>query len=137
MTSAPFGPDLVPAGVRGRACPLDTGECSLAIMRASHPFEVYLSAHSTLRARVADDLDLSVTDLRLYEDDLRTPSGYKVQWLNRRLKYGGEIYLCCGLSRPFRRSSDDQLRHWLQLNNIHLTDAPDWQLRWPRERYLE
>jgi hypothetical protein len=132
---AAFGPSLVPMGNNGRATPERVGLRSLVITWAKVPFRVYVSSRGTLRVRLADDLDLSVTDIRLYQDDFQTPDPVKVRWLNGQLARGGEVYLSYGLSRPFRRSADDRPHHWLQLNNIHLEVAPDWQLRWPRERY--
>ena len=131
-----FGPDLVAAGHNGRALPEGVGMRSLVIARATERFDVSINARGSVRARWPDGLDLSVTDIRLYQDDFRTADGMKVEWLRRRLAHDPEIYLCYGLGRPFQAAGDDRRRHWLQLNNIHLSSTPDWQLRWPRERYI-
>lgn len=55
--------------------------------------------------------------------------------LQQRLAHAGRIVLAFGVGRPFKRSDDDQPRHWLQLNNLHLETIAGWQLRWPRERF--
>lgn len=134
-----FGPLLAPAGKNGRALPEGKGPRSLVLTHATEPFEVYLAEHPgdrpRLRARFPDGLDLSITDIRLYEPDGRTPDRTRVRWLQRRLARPGRVILAFGVGRAFRRNDDDQARHWLQLNNIHLESAADWQLRWPPERY--
>ena len=73
-------------------------------------------------------VDLSVTDLRLYEKDGRTPRRDLVQSVQKRLEAGVETILSVGLTRPWQKRGDDAERHWLQLNNIHLEDNPLWQL---------
>ena len=73
-------------------------------------------------------VDLSVTDLRLYEGDGRTPRRDLVQSVQKRLESGVETILSVGLTRPWQKRGDDEERHWLQLNNIHLKDDPLWQL---------
>jgi hypothetical protein len=132
-----FGPGLVEMGRGGRASAIGAGQRSLVVVRATEPPSVYLGERGTIRARLGDHLDLSVTDIRLFDNDFQTPSTTKLDWLRRQLAKPGELFLSLGLSRPFRRSWDDAPRHWLQLNNLHLAVAPDWQLRWPPERYAE
>ncbi|MBI2760471.1 MAG: hypothetical protein HYX51_03470 [Chloroflexi bacterium] len=130
-----FGPELDPAGKGGMALAEGAGRCSLVITRSIEPFDVVITERGSLRARWAGGLDLSVTDIRLYHPDFQTPDRSKVAWLRRLLASDPEVYLCYGVSRAFKRTDDDRPRHWLQLNNIHLSTAPDWQLRWPAERY--
>lgn len=134
-----FGPLLAPAGRSGRALPHGQGPRSLVLARAPEPFEVYLAERPgdrpRLRARFRGGMDLSITDIRLYEPDGRTPDRVRVRWLQQRLTRPGAVILAFGVSRAFKRRDDDQARHWLQLNTIHLETAADWQLRWPQERY--
>ena len=129
-----FGSDLAPLGHHGRALDAGQGARSLVIVRLTEPVEV-LVTRGSLRARWPDGLDLAVTDIRLFEADHRTPAPARIRWLRGRLARDPEVYACLGLSRPFQRSADDRPRHWLQLNNLHLSTALDWQLRWPDDRY--
>jgi hypothetical protein len=71
-------------------------------------------------------LDLSVTDVRLYQTDLATPADQVVQDLNRRMRRGVRVILSVGLTRPFATSPEQTPVHWLQVNNIHLEDRPIW-----------
>jgi hypothetical protein len=48
--------------------------------------------------------------------------------VQRRIKAGVEVILSVGLTRPWRKQGDTAERHWLQVNNIHLRDAPLWSL---------
>ena len=81
--------------------------------------------------RVTDgelDLDLGVTDIRLYGEDHVTPDRETVNRLAKRLADGTVVVLSMGLTRPFAGSSNFAPVHWLQVNNIHLEDDPIWQL---------
>lgn len=71
-------------------------------------------------------LDLSVTDVRLYQADLATPAEQLVQDLDRRMLRGVGVILSVGLTRPFATSPEQTPVHWLQVNNIHLDDRPIW-----------
>jgi hypothetical protein len=62
-------------------------------------------------------LRLPVTDLRLYEDDFRTPRRELVQSMARRIRRGDEVVLTVGLTRPWSPDSTPP-KHWLQVNNI-------------------
>ena len=73
-------------------------------------------------------VDLSVNDLRLYEKDHRTPRQDLASSVQSRLAAGVEVILGVGLTRPWRKRGDTDELHWLQVNNIHLKDAPLWQL---------
>jgi hypothetical protein len=72
-------------------------------------------------------VDLSVTDLRLYERDHKTPRRDLVADVQRRIDAGVEVILSVGLTRPWRKQNDTAERHWLQVNNIHLQDDPLWR----------
>ena len=74
------------------------------------------------------DLDLSVTDIRLYQADHVAPNTDLVARIERRLNSDTGVILSVGLTRPFASSPDLPPMHWLQVNNIHLNDDPTWQL---------
>jgi len=64
-----------------------------------------------------------VTDLRLYCADQKTPRLEVIDDLNRRVMAGAAVILSVGVTR---RMKDD--KHWLQVNNLHLSDDPAWRL---------
>lgn len=105
-----------------------TGRRSLVILRASEApyFGIYDRAYGKrLRFRWLDGVWLSITDVRLYEDDLVTPDEAKVAALRQAVKSADEIYLSFGLTRPFPERGN---RHYLQLNNIHVPNWADWRI---------
>lgn len=127
-----FGPALRP---QGRGCAVDVGQgiaslgCLLPAERPRLFVETY-AAKQNLRMRVTDGTlggNLSVTDLRLFEDDHTTPRAAKVEEINRRIQSGVEVVLCVGLTRPFAPDGGTAY-HWLQVNNLHLADDPGWRL---------
>ena len=107
------------------------GRASLGLLRPEKQPWLYVDHRGTVRLvldYLLPSVDLSVTDLRLYEKDGRTPRRDLVQSLQKRLEAGVEAILSVGLTRPWQKRNDDAERHWLQLNNVHLRDAPLWQL---------
>jgi hypothetical protein len=106
------------------------GRCSLVATMSAEQFQVVARNHRDERGVIAqrirfvrsDDVDLSVTDVRLYESDMLTPDIERVRWLQSRLAESPEVVLCYGLGRPYNG------RHYLQLNNLHLSNAPAWRL---------
>jgi len=72
------------------------------------------------------DLDLSVTDIRLFAGDQFTPDAKRLAWMEERLQTTRTAILGVGLTRPFSGSRDQPPLHWLQVNNIHLADEPLW-----------
>ena len=117
-----IGSDLQPRG-KNLVVPEGKGKCSLVIVHTTEPLRVHINADGRLRLAWRDDIELPITDLRLFKSDLRTPDPSKTLWLEKQLAIGGEIFLNFGLGRPFEGF------HWLQLNNIHLTTNPRWQLQ--------
>jgi hypothetical protein len=112
---------------------LDVGEghASLGLLKPEKQPWMYVDHRGTVRLvldYLLPSVDLSVTDLRLYERDGRTPRRDLVQSLQKRLQAGVETILSVGLTRPWQKRGDTEERHWLQLNNIHLKDDPLWQL---------
>jgi hypothetical protein len=112
---------------------VDVGEglASLGLLKPEKQPWMYVDHRGTVRLvldYLLPSVDLSVTDLRLYERDGRTPRRDLVQSMQERLEAGVEAILSVGLTRPWQKRNDDAERHWLQLNNIHLEDDPLWQL---------
>jgi hypothetical protein len=107
------------------------GLASLGLLKPEKQPWMYVDHRGTVRLvldYLLPSVDLSVTDLRLYERDGRTPRRDLVQSMQERLEAGVEAILSVGLTRPWQKRNDDAERHWLQLNNIHLEDDPLWQL---------
>lgn len=124
-----FGKDLK-AQRNGCAVDEGLGNASLDCLRTSTPPSIAINRWDKIRARVADgtfDVDLSVTDLRLYAKDQKTPRARVIADLQRRIQKGVGVILSVGLARAFQVSGDTARRHWLQVNNIHLEDNPTWK----------
>ncbi len=117
-----IGDDLQPRG-RNLVVPEGKGKCSLVIVKMTGTLHVHINAKGRLRLDWHDDIELPITDLRLFENDLRTPDRRKAEWLQHQLAAEGERFVCFGLGRPFEGF------HWLQINNIHLSNSADWQLQ--------
>jgi hypothetical protein len=110
---------------------LGEGHASLGCLRPEKQPWMYVDHRGTVRLvldYLMPSVDLSVTDLRLYERDGRTPRRDLVRSMQKRLEAGVEAILSVGLTRPWQKWNDAAERHWLQLNNIHLKDDPLWQL---------
>jgi hypothetical protein len=108
------------------------GSASLGCLKPEKQPWLYVDHRGTVRLvldYLMPSVDMSVTDLRLYERDGRTPRPNLVQCVQKRLESGTEAILSVGLTRPFQKWGDDAERHWLQVNNIHLKDDPLWSLR--------
>lgn len=69
---------------------------------------------------------LPVTDLRLFNEDLRTKRLDVIAQVAARIEAGVPLVLSVGLTRAWQRPGDTAERHWLQVNNIHLGDDPAW-----------
>jgi hypothetical protein len=110
---------------------LNEGRASLGCLSLKVAPRIEINPWGRLRAHLTDgrfNLDLSVTDLRLYHDDYRTPRRKLVDEIVRRTEAGVEVILAVGLTRPFRKEGDTKSYHWLQVNNVHLEDDPIWKL---------
>jgi hypothetical protein len=126
------------AGTRRAVTDEGTGQASLGVLRPDGQPELYLSAkpdgREVVRMRVSDGavgLDVSVTDLRLYEDDGARPDACRVREVAERLSHGVPCLLSVGLTRPFAARPSEPPLHWLQVNNLHLEDDPAWRLARP------
>ena len=126
-----FGPDLQ---FRGRGAALDEriGQVSLGNLRPQTAPRLSIDAATRgeilrLSLRDADfDLNLSVTDLRFYQPDHKTPRKELVEQASQWLKEGQPIILSVGLGRAFQKPSDIAPRHWLHVNNLHFEQQPIW-----------
>jgi hypothetical protein len=124
-----FGPDLEQGD---ESCTIEVGEgrASLGCLAQEECPWLYVDHRGTVRMVlecVTPSVDLSVTDLRLYESDHKTPRRNLVANVQERLDAGVEAILSLGLTRPWRKQGDTAERHWLQVNNIHLKDDPLWR----------
>ncbi|MCX6842696.1 MAG: DNA helicase RecQ [candidate division WOR-3 bacterium] len=110
-----------------------TGEASLGCLLPQAPplLEVCVEDYQgqpkqRIRCHVRDrdgECFPPVTDLRLYCADQKTPRHELVADLNRRMKAGASAILSVGVTRAM-----GQGKHWLQVNNLHLSDNPIWRL---------
>ncbi len=124
-----FGPELE---AWDESCTVEVGmgHASLGRLKPEGQPWLYADHRGTIRLvldRPVPSVDLAVNDLRLYERDQKTPRRDLVTGVQRRLEAGVEAILSVGLTRPWRKRGDNVERHWLQVNNIHLRDAPLWR----------
>jgi hypothetical protein len=116
------GQSLVTQSGRGRcSLVMTSAKGSVAVSTLPRPDEDGM-VRNKVRYLRDDGIELSVTDVRLYKRDMITPDEERVRWLQARLAEQPEVILCFGLGRPFNG------RHYLQLNNLHLSNAPDWRV---------
>jgi hypothetical protein len=115
------------AGAASLGCLLCQSTPSLRIVpRQDKPPQVRLS----LIDPSLGELDLGVTDIRLYGPDHLTPDRVVIDKVSRRLASREPLILAVGIGRPFSPTTDPSAKplHWLQVNNLHFADDPVWQL---------
>lgn len=128
--NAIFGPDLKPSGASSMAVDIGCGATSLGCLAPEEPPSVDVDGFGKVKIRLNDngkELYLSVTDLRLYEGDQKTPRVDVISELDGRFQDGEDVILSLGLARAWMKPGDSQARHFLQVNNIHLRGDPTWQ----------
>ena len=125
-----FGEALKMIGPLSCGVGVGTGTASLGCLVPRTPPKLYLRNRDgrppQVRMRLGDgafDVDVSVTDLRLYGEDCMTPNPGLVKTIVEFLSGGGNVILSVGLTRPYAPRPDRAPKHWLQVNNIHLGDA--------------
>jgi hypothetical protein len=130
-----FGNHLEMRGKKSCAVDIGKGEASLGCFIPDSQPELYIRSREgkpdQIRIQVNDgrfDLDLGITDIRLYGEDHVTPYKKIVKDVGDRLKKSEEVILSLGLTRPYSTLSGFPPVHWLQVNNIHLESDPTWQL---------
>jgi hypothetical protein len=119
-----FGPALTFAG--GRAfCEEGEGAASLGLILPGEPPCLRVDDRGAVRIALrcgGGALDLSVTDIRLYDDqDALKPD--VLAEAGRRLDGGERLVLAVGLTRPFAPKTGGPARHWLQVNGLHFEDG--------------
>lgn len=127
--AAIFGPELQPSG-RTAALPGGHGIASLGCLIPTAPPQLALDPAGKLRCTLSDGAltaNVSVTDLRLYEDDYTTVRRVTVEHIAARLAAGVPAILSVGLTRAFQKPEGGEALHWLQVNNLHLQDELLWQ----------
>ncbi len=123
-----FGPELRQTGA---TCTLDAGKglASLGCLIPTGRPRLVPSEHG-IRMHFNDgdmSVTASVTDLRLYEDDQKTPRWKALTDLNARIARGIPVILSVGVSREWMKPGEEVARHWLQVNGVHLGDKPVWR----------
>ena len=135
-----FGRDL--RTVWARSCGVDVGRgaASLGCLIPKARPSVYLRTRPGKPAQIrigftdgAFDVDVGVTDIRLYGEDHVTPDPEAISAAMTRLGGPDPVILSVGLTRPYTPRDDVAPIHWLQVNNIHFQDeaarklaAPQW-----------
>jgi hypothetical protein len=116
-----FGSDLEIEG-HSATVPLRRGIASLGVLRPAAPPDIRVDRYGKVRMQFTDgtfDLDLSVTDLRLFEEGWTSPNSAAVDALASSLAKR-EVLLCVGLGRAWSPRHDPPDRHWMQVNNVFL-----------------
>lgn len=128
-----FGDDLVKRGRWSCAVNRGCGAASLGCLKVYGTPEISirgLGPRGGLRLAIADPilgkLDLGITDVRFFQDDFITINEQVVESAQERIDRGVRLLLSVGLTRA--TVPEDNPIHWLQVNNIHLEDAPTWNL---------
>ena len=117
---------------RGKTYTVDVGagSASLRCLRPAVRPVLTLDLFGAVRLLLVEGrfrANLPVTDLRLYEEDHRTPRHRIIEQVATRIQRGVPVVLSMGLTRPWQKPGDTAPRHWLQVNNIHLSDDPTWR----------
>jgi hypothetical protein len=123
-----FGPMLTTLDRRSAVCAPGTGLASLGYFAPPSPPSLYVRERpgkdSLVRMQLTDgvfDLDVSVTDIRLYGADHVTPDLQAIERASSAIRQGDEVILAVGLGRAFTPDPAKMAAaHWLQVNNIHL-----------------
>ena len=127
-----FGSDLKPIGHEHAAVEPGHGQVSLGTLAVTqHRPELFIEHHTPrdrirLKLRTGKiPLNLSVTDIRLYEPDHVTPDAAAVAVAQERLHSSAEVLLGVGLTRAYADwLSNQPPLHWLQVNNLHFVEEP-------------
>lgn len=127
-----FGDDLVRRSAGATVNP-QQGRGSLGLFQPVGRVTISRSGDGArLRIGVTDSelgvLDLSLTDLRFVDSTHKNIDDDAFDEASKRLRRGEPVVLAVGLARAFRARNDDAERHWLQVNNLHFENHPDWRL---------
>jgi putative nucleic acid modification protein with dual OB domain len=113
---------------RDSSCTVDinSGRASLGHLVPAEISNIEVDPWDKIRIHLSDSKfnpNLSVTDLRLYKEDQKTPRRRIVERAAKQIAKG-EVVLAVGLTRAWAKRGDASPRHWLQINNIHFQDDP-------------
>lgn len=121
-----FGPELLQRGPSSCGVDIGKGTASLGSFHPARLSHLYVRPRpgggDQVRMKISDDrfdLDLSVTDIRLFSGPEFVPNLKVLERASKRLEAGEEVILSVGLTRPFAASLDKTQIHWLQINNLH------------------
>ena len=130
-----FGKDLTRQETKSAIVEPRKGEASLGCLIPASPLKMYMRRGKEdkllIRMKLNDgafDVDVSVTDMRLYNSDY-TPNTKLVKKLERRLGNCVGVILGVGLTRAYSKGKGFKPVHYLQVNNIHLVENPIWRLK--------
>jgi hypothetical protein len=104
------------------------GDRSLAYVRPPLGCELVLTPYARLVLTFAAEghkFRLSVTDIRLYHDDLKTPDTNAVHALQSLLRRGGGVVIGVGIGRAWGPPGEPEM-HWLQANNVYPLERVFW-----------
>jgi hypothetical protein len=116
-----FGPALRPLDYSAVVTE-GQGTASLGCLYLDHLPELTLNQRGRPRLALHDppfNLNLSVTDLRLYQGGTTSLNHAAFDQANALIRQGGPAILSVGLSRAWRKNEDTPAYHWLQVNNLH------------------
>lgn len=116
-----FGVDLEPDGATASIA-AGIGRASLGCLEPATRLTMHIDAYKKVKVTLTDGggrLSVTVADLRLYESDQKTPDRTAIARVQAALARDSKVFLSVGLSRPFAKAGGT-LRHWLQINNIHV-----------------
>jgi hypothetical protein len=130
-----FGPGLVRHGPKCLATPPGEGAASLGCLIPHGRPRLHIERRDGKRPRIrletsdgTYEVDLAVTDIRLFKQDHVTPDEVRIREVDGRLANGTGVILSVGLTRAYSPAPDQVPYHYLQVNNIHLEDKPLWKL---------
>jgi hypothetical protein len=117
-----FGADLQPHGGRTFVVAEHRGIRSLGCFWAQRP-QIEIDSLSKKLSFVCSyqsfTLRLPITDIGLYSEDHVTADEAAVAKANEEIQVCHRVLVSVGLSRAYRKSSDQPAWHWLQVNNVH------------------
>lgn len=123
-----FGEELEKRYTASAAVPIGIGSSSLGIVGPLEKANIFVDTayDPKIRLSFADpimgDIKPSVTDLRLWKKDHRTPNIEIIDMIRERLK---GCYIAVGLTRAYKDRYGKEW-HWLQVNNVFPVGDPLW-----------
>jgi len=130
-----FGQDLCKIGRDSCGVERGRGQASLGCLILKDTPSIDINQRQgkpdQVRMKISDsefELDLGVTDIRLYQKDHVTPNHVLISKLVNRFAKSKGIILGMGLTRPFATRNGQTPIHWLQINNIHFLEDPVWRM---------